>query len=151
VSVATALVTPEVETELRRASTKPELGELRLLIDHSRWPTRVAPLSLELQREALLLRRAIALPGDHAAEHIGEISTVLAAVRDRTGLVIMDDREGRALARARGVSTMPTAVFAAQLVAEGLLEEDEGLLVFLTTRGTTTAAFDARLSQIRNG
>jgi len=37
----------------------------------------------------------------------------------------------------------------AVLVAEGKLDEEDGVTVFLTTRGTTTAAFDARLKEVR--
>ena len=124
-----AYVTLEVLDELLRNSSR--YADLQTL-ERMRWPPEENHLELntELKRELLDILRALRNPGDHDLQHAGEISTVLMAESLGGELVVLEDRDGKALAAQRGVPRLSTAMLAAEMVAVEYVSEDEGFGVY---------------------
>ncbi len=142
-----AQATPEVIGELeRRAQLRTHAG-LRLL-GMAGWPTATDPLPLDLRLEFERLRRAAQQPSDHPNAHIGEISTVLMANHLVADLVVIDDEFGKALAKKKRLPRLSTAQLALEMVAEGALDESQGLTVFnLSSDHAGERIYRARLAE----
>ncbi|MEZ5121169.1 MAG: hypothetical protein R2736_06285 [Solirubrobacterales bacterium] len=144
-----AHITLEVDGELRMrsATTHPELKTL----DRLRWPPSERRLELPapLKQELLDILRAIQEPGDHPLKHAGEISTVLMGQHLGGKLIVLEDRDGKALAGRRGVPRMSTAMLASEMVATGAISEPEGYCVFdlATPPGIGKADWNAALQR----
>jgi hypothetical protein len=128
-----AYITLEVQAELERNAAT--YNDLRTL-DRMHWPPEENRLALPTaQLEELFdILRGIQEPGDHKLKHAGEISTVLMAQHLGGKLIVLEDLDGKKLARKRQVPRMSTAVLAAEMVATGHLTDELGFKVYdLTT------------------
>ena len=146
---ASARVTPEVDSELKRSARGDRFAGLRLL-ERVNWPevTEVLPGHLRAQYEHY--RRAAQQPNDPPTKHIGEITTVLMAEHLGADLVILEDDLGKRLARKHHLQRMSTAQLAVEMVGSGALSQNEGLLVFnLASNNAGQAVFRARLQEWR--
>lgn len=123
-----ARITADVERELvRKAVGNAALKELL-----RGWPP-VGALALEpdLQAKALMIMDAMRPVGGHPLENAGEVTTVLLgetlsdASRGRL-LLLMDDGDGRRLARARGLRTLSTRGLVVEMVTADKLNERVG-------------------------
>ena len=126
---ARAFITLEVRDELvLNAQRYVDLRTLQLM----RWPPESNELELPaaLKQELRDLARALQEPGDHPSKHYGEISTVLMAEHLGKELVLLDDGDGKRLARARRVPRLSTAMLAAEMVASNAIGEAEGFRVY---------------------
>lgn len=155
-----AHITREVERELLRLSKRPEFAPLG---DHltkdgavarsdGKWPKLTKNLPDDLKDEfarLLGLKRAL---GEHEREHAGEIATVLMAKYRHSELVIMDDNWGSDVARRTyGLDVMSTARLTLEMVASGVLGEEEGFRVFdsATPDGVGRERFEDGLRRLR--
>jgi predicted nucleic acid-binding protein len=124
-----AFITLEVYAELERnAATYADLQTLGRM----RWPREENRLALSpAQLEELFdILRGIQDPGDHPLTHAGEISTVLMAEHLGGELIVLEDADGKQLARRRNVPRMSTAVLAAEMAAMDHLTDDLGFAVY---------------------
>ncbi|MGB7160175.1 MAG: hypothetical protein WBD40_19060 [Tepidisphaeraceae bacterium] len=124
-----AFITLEVKDELERnAQTYVDLRTLQL----ARWPSENNELELPtaLKQELRDLARGLQVAGDHPNMHFGEISTVLMAEHLGGELILLDDNDGKRLARARNVPRLSTAMLAAEMVACNAIGEPEGFKVY---------------------
>lgn len=124
-----AHITLEVAGELKRNSTT--YIDLKTL-ERMRWPPEDNHLELPsaLKQELLDILRGLHRPGDHPRRHEGEISTVLMGQHLGGELIVLEDHDGKALARRRRVPRMSTAMLAAEMVAVGFITEPEGYGVY---------------------
>lgn len=126
------------EIELRAASpvaglrTHPGLQNLTRL----GFPAdqRGAVLEPDVNLEVATIRSAWAEPGEHPKKHRGEIATVLHAASLGGELVLVDDGDGIALARIRGVPHLSTTHLVAEMVVSDKLDADIGKEIFLSVR-----------------
>lgn len=128
-----AYITREVHAELERNAAT--YNDLRTL-DRMHWPPEDNRLTLPPARleELFDILRGIQEPGDHELTHAGEISTVLMAQHLGGKLIVLEDLEGKKLARKRQVPRISTAILAAEMVAAGHLTDELGFKVYdLTT------------------
>ncbi len=107
-----------------------------------------------LMREARLVEARqlnIDLADVPAHKHAGEVTTVLMAQHLHADLVVIDDRFGRDLARARRVPRISTAQLCLQMVIDGSFSEEEGFSVFdLSTPPTAgRAEYESALRRAR--
>ena len=156
-----AHITPDVERELLRLSARSEFRQLHDYLakdgaavrSEGKWPKRTKNLPDALKPEfsnLLELKRAI---GEHERVHAGEIATVLIAKHRRSDLVIMDDDWGSDFAaKFHGLTVMSTARLTLEMVAAGVLNEEEGFLVFdsATPNGVGRERYEDGLRRLRN-
>jgi len=124
-----AYITLEVRDELRlNTPTYRDLKTLQLM----RWPPEDNELELpsHLKQELRDILRGIQKPADHPLRHAGEISTVLMGQHRGGELIVLEDKDGKALALKRGVPRLSTAMLAAEMVAVGAITEPEGYGVY---------------------
>jgi len=157
---ARARVTPDVERELLRLSSRPEFSHLRdhrdkdgvVVRRHGKWPKRTKnlPDGLKIEFTRLLqLKRAL---GEHERAHAGEVATMLMATHRGSDLVIIDDDWGSDLAKLTyGLDVMSSARLTLEMVASGALGKDEGFLVYdsATPVGVGCERFEAGLRRLR--
>ena len=155
-----ARITREVERELLRLSTRPELAQLA---DHlakdgavarteGKWPKLTKNLPDDLKDEFARLLGLTRALGEHEREHAGEIATVLMAKQRGSDLVIMDDDWGSGLARRTyRLEVMSTARLTLEMVICGRLDEEEGFRVFdsATPDDVGRERFKAGLEKLR--
>jgi hypothetical protein len=124
-----ACITLEVHGELElNAGTYRDLRTL----DRMNWPSKENRLTLPpaLMEELFDILRGIQEPGDHPLKHAGEISTVLMAEHLGGKLIVLEDSDGKRLAKRRNVPRMSTAILAAEMVAMGHLTDELGFTVY---------------------
>jgi hypothetical protein len=126
---STLCITTDVSRELA-GHVKGQFPRLACLqwVDLVRHFTRSEPLALTPSEQAAVIRIAQSWPraNPHSVTaHEGEIATVLLAAREQHPVVI-DDRDGQRLARARGVELFTTRDVIAEMVACGRLPEQDG-------------------------
>ena len=68
--------------------------------------------------------------GSSVQTFLGEITTVLVAVARDIDLAVIDDRTGKALAKARGLPTISTAMLAVEMTVLGALTPQQGFAVY---------------------
>lgn len=145
-----AHITLEVAEELKLNSTT--YVDLQTL-DRMHWPPpeNVHELPSELKQELLDILRGLHEPGDHPMKHAGEVSTVLMAQHMGRELIVLEDRDGKALARQRDVPRVSSAMLAAEMVAMGAMEERVGYAVFdaATPDGIGENEWRTRLAQAK--
>lgn len=143
-----AHITLEVDYELRRNSVR--YRDLKTL-ERLRWPPEDNRLELSppLKSELLDILRGLRTPGEHELAHAGEVSTVLMAAQLGGELIVLEDADGKALARRRNVPRMSTAMLAAEMVAAGQVAESEGFGVYdaATPTGVGRAEWSAALAR----
>ena len=124
-----ACITLEVEAELVRNAVR--YKDLRTL-DRMHWPAEENPLALPPARleELFDILRGIQEPGDHKLKHAGEISTVLMAQHLGGKLIVLEDLDGKQLAKKRHIPRISTAILAAEMVAMGYLTDELGFKVY---------------------
>ena len=124
-----ACITLEVHQELERNAAT--YNDLRTL-DRMNWPPEENRLALvpSLLEELFDILRSIQESGDHKLKHAGEISTVLMAQYLGGKLIVLDDIDGKHLARKRAVPRMSTAILAAEMVATKHITDDVGFKVY---------------------
>jgi len=156
-----AHITPDVERELLRLSARSEFRQLHdylakngaVVRSEGKWPKRTKNIPGALKPEfstVLELKRTI---GEHERAHAGEIATVLIAKHRRSNLVIMDDDWGSDFAaKFHGLTVMSTARLTLEMVAAGVLNEEEGFLVFdsATPDGVGRERYEDGLRRLRN-
>ena len=147
-----ACVTDSVRDELDKVvgSSIPGTQALTLILPRANWPITITTPQ-ELWPTVLRIKAEFDTAGDPPSKHLGEITTVLVAVEENIDLVAIDDREGKALARARGLATISTAILAAEMAARGVLTTDEGLSVYdlATPEGVGAPEFADATSRVR--
>lgn len=79
--------------------------------------------------EATDIVRALQQPGDHPKKHAGEAATIVKAMETRA-LTVLDDREAKGFARARGVRFVSTTQLVAQMVVDRAIGSEDGLAVY---------------------
>lgn len=124
-----AHVTLEVADELtRNAATYKDLQTL----DRMNWPAEKNrhELPASLKQELLDILHGLQKPGDHPLTHAGEISTVLMAQHLGGELIVLEDRDGKALARQRQVPRMSSAMLAAEMTVTNAIDDGVGFGVF---------------------
>lgn len=136
---AKARITREVSRELFVAPLDGVHRDLSQLQDPP-WPKKTGhvpgPLRADADRlitEARLEEaraRGVPISAIPACRHAGEVTTVLMGQHLHADLVVVDDRFGKKLARARKVPRISTAELSLQMVADGVLNDDEGFSVF---------------------
>lgn len=126
-----AYVTDAVRDELDKVvgSSIPGTQELTLILPYANWPI-VIETPLELWPDVLRIKAELDTEDDPPSKHLGEITTVLVAVERDIDLAAIDDRAGKALARARGLPTISTAILAAEMTVRGVLTPQQGFLVY---------------------
>lgn len=123
------------------------------------WPKRTGqvPSPLRLDADRLIQEARLQDARDNGTDiadvplhkHAGEVTTVIMAQHLRADLVVVDDRFGKDLARARKIPRISTAQLCLQMVVEGQLSEGEGFSVFdLAT--PPAADHDRYLEALRN-
>jgi hypothetical protein len=124
-----AYITLEVHAELERNAAT--YNDLRTL-DRMHWPPKENRLTLPpaLLEELFDILRGIREPGDHELKHAGEISTVLMAQHLGGKLIVLEDLDGKKLARKRNVPRISTAILAAEMVAAEHITDDLGFRVY---------------------
>lgn len=151
-----ATITREVERELQRNAQEPEYSFLKA-IDFVRGIPVVKDLSPASAQELTDLLGAARKPGEHELEHAGEVASVLLAVELAPALVVVDDRDGKALTKRRRdmgakIERIGSVQLAAEMVVAGALTRDEGLGVFRRVLAgrtdVTDADFDRSIKQV---
>jgi hypothetical protein len=145
-----AHITLEVNDELtRNAATYKDLQTL----DRMRWPleSNRHELPAPLKQELLDILHGLQKPADHPLKHAGEISTVLMAQHLGGELIVLEDRDGKALAKQRQVPRMSSAMLAAEMTAANAIEEDVGYAVFdaATPTGVGRTEWERALAEAR--
>lgn len=147
-----AYVTDAVRDELDHVvgSSIPGTQELTLILTHANWPITIATPQ-ELWPTVLRIKAEFDTIGDAPSRHMGEITTVLVAVEANIDLAAIDDRGGKALASARGLPTISTAILAAEMVARGVLKTAEGFSVYdlATPEGVGARHFANAIDRVR--
>lgn len=134
-----ARITWEVEVELGLRAKEDKHSALKTL----QWTTPPFPqhdaitLTASQMKQADRIREQFARPGDPMFSHHGEISTVLVA-KERGVAVMIDDIDGRRLARARELSIFGSAGLAIEMVIAEALSDAAGLEIFLSTGKSRT-------------
>jgi hypothetical protein len=134
-----ARITRDVEVELGLRAKEDKHSALKTL----HWITPPFPqheaiaLTASQMKQADRIREQFARPGDPMFSHLGEISTVLVA-KERGVAVMIDDIDGRRLARARQLPIFGTAGLAVEMVVAEALSDAAGLELFLSTGKSRT-------------
>lgn len=147
---ARACITREVDEELTLGRRRlPDLKTLSML----RWPREENRLALppKRQRELLDIIRQLQEPGDHEMKHAGEVSTVLMAEELGGELVVLEDADGKRLARRRGVPRISTAMLAVEMAVTEHVAQDEAFKVYdqATPNGVGEAEWAAALERAK--
>ncbi|MFN8152165.1 MAG: hypothetical protein U0R24_13710 [Solirubrobacterales bacterium] len=145
-----AHITLEVDDELKHGATRyPDLKTLDLM----RWPPEKNKLSLPApqQQELLDIIRTLQEDGDHPLKHAGEVSTVLMAQELGGKLILLDDGDGKQLARRREVPRLSTAMLAAEMAVTEAVPEEEAFKLYglVTPDGVGEAEWTQALERAR--
>lgn len=104
------------------------LSRLRTLnFPHDRQGVVPAP---EVRTNILLVQQSTQSPDDGSLNHLGEIATVLHGAHVGAPLAVIDDADGRSLARARGVPCATTRQLTIEMHLAGDLTEDQAFDVY---------------------
>lgn len=126
-----AYVAQDVYRELTlQAQSRPQLQNL----EKARWPKQLDQLPTELVARGLAIQEEWLEDSDRIDAHLGEIYTVLAAAHFGIDLIITDDRDGLKLATTERIRAIRGGELAAEMVAEGALELEDGWAVYQLTR-----------------
>lgn len=136
----------EVVRELQQGSNARDAQELRNVLNKTRWPSDLGGVPPGRLSEATRILAELREPGDPPTKNVGEVATVLVAKTRGISLILMDDRDGRKLARVRGIQTISAAQLAIHMTAAAALDYEEGLQVFLVSAPATSNDFDVALA-----
>lgn len=136
-------LTADVRSELERNATFEQYSWLRTLQAVPEYKHgAVAELAPDVRDEAIERIRASHDPkgDDHPAKHAGEITTVLAAREAQARgndsvLAIVDDTDGKLLARECGVTYLVSALLSAEMVHYDAMQYEPGLAVYKRASG----------------
>lgn len=145
-----AEITADVGVELRRGQRTghPNLGKLADLDFPHGEPIKLNPEQLY---DVDLIRKKGMESGAHPTKDRGEISTVVLA-RERTDqLVVIDDHDGIALARANSLDVVQTTHVVAEIVAAGVLTEADGWPIFESVYRERRPSYDALVRSFQQG
>ena len=135
-----AWITRDVEVELALRAKQDKHSALKTL----QWTSPAFPrheaiaLTASQMKQVDRIRDQLAKPGDPMFSHLGEISTVLAANDRGKAAVMIDDIDGRRLARARELPIFGTAALVVEMVVAGALDDAAGLALFLSSGKSRT-------------